>query len=295
MRDFKAYVRARLMPSGLSAEEEIKIIDELAGQLEELYQSLLDRGVSAHDAWVRVEREVPDWERLRADLIAAIPEFQEGGSPAGKDSAIASSNAASCFRSGCGEARGVNGTSPDIGDDLVSRTAVCIWTISSGIHGKGAHWLRASYGPPHIGLKSTFACGWPVSRRTPAFHSAMPLELPRSDGDKSGGLRSKNKPFHRQRETFFSIRRRHKGCRALNLRTGVTHGDAHSPTLEHQHVVQHVPNGHDFWSGNGQQRRQSADVPSTSATTRRTVLRTTWWFWPFWIGPMTSGRVSSLS
>jgi predicted permease len=73
MRDFKAHVRAQLMPSGLSAEEEIKIVDELAGQLEELYQSLLDRGLSAADAWTRVEREVPDWETLRADLITAAP------------------------------------------------------------------------------------------------------------------------------------------------------------------------------------------------------------------------------
>jgi predicted permease len=61
------------MPLGLSAEEEIKIVDELAGQLEELYQSLVDRGYSADEAWTRVEHQVPDWEALRADLIAAAP------------------------------------------------------------------------------------------------------------------------------------------------------------------------------------------------------------------------------
>jgi predicted permease len=73
MRDFRAYVRSRLAPSGLSAEQEIKIVDELAGQLEELHQSLLERGVGAGEAWARVEREIPDWESLRAELIAGAP------------------------------------------------------------------------------------------------------------------------------------------------------------------------------------------------------------------------------
>jgi predicted permease len=73
MRDFQAYVRSRLGPSGLSADQEIKIVDELAGQLEELYQSLLDSGRSESEAWARVEREVPDWEHLRAELIAGAP------------------------------------------------------------------------------------------------------------------------------------------------------------------------------------------------------------------------------
>jgi predicted permease len=61
------------MPSGLSAEEEIKIVDEVAGQLEELFQSLVDRGLAADEAWTRVEHEVPDWGTLRADLVAAAP------------------------------------------------------------------------------------------------------------------------------------------------------------------------------------------------------------------------------
>jgi putative ABC transport system permease protein len=73
MRDFRAYVRSRLGPSGLSAEQEIKIVDELAGQLEELHQSLLESGCSASEARTRVEREIPDWEKLRTELIAAAP------------------------------------------------------------------------------------------------------------------------------------------------------------------------------------------------------------------------------
>jgi putative ABC transport system permease protein len=73
MRDFKAHVRSRLAPSGLSSEAEIKIVDELAGQLEDLYQSLLDGGRSEDEAWARVQCEIPDWERLRTDLVAAAP------------------------------------------------------------------------------------------------------------------------------------------------------------------------------------------------------------------------------
>jgi predicted permease len=73
MRDFKAYVRSRLEPSGLSAEEETKIVDELAGQLEELYQSLLDVGRSDDEAWAQVQREVPDWTTLRADIVDSAP------------------------------------------------------------------------------------------------------------------------------------------------------------------------------------------------------------------------------
>src|SRR5690349_23481531 len=73
MRDFKAYVRSRFAPSGLSPAQEIKIIDELAGQLEDLHQSLLDIGYSADDAWERVQHEIPDWEKLRGELVAAAP------------------------------------------------------------------------------------------------------------------------------------------------------------------------------------------------------------------------------
>jgi predicted permease len=82
MPDIKAHVRSRLAPSGLSPEEEIKIVDELAGQLEDLYQSLLDRGRSEEEAWARVQREIPDWGKLRADLVAAAPLAERLAHPA---------------------------------------------------------------------------------------------------------------------------------------------------------------------------------------------------------------------
>lgn len=73
MPDFKAYVRARLAPSLLRADEENKIVDELAAELAERYQSLLDCGRSPGQAWAEVQREVPDWSGLLADLVDAAP------------------------------------------------------------------------------------------------------------------------------------------------------------------------------------------------------------------------------
>lgn len=73
MPDFNAYVRARLTPSGLPAEQEARIVEELAGQLEEHYQLLLDAGRTADDAWDRVQREVPDWNELRANILDGAP------------------------------------------------------------------------------------------------------------------------------------------------------------------------------------------------------------------------------
>ena len=69
MRDFKAYVRERLGPTGLPGEQERKVVEELASQLEESYQVLLERGRSDADAWAELEREVPSWTELRLSWI----------------------------------------------------------------------------------------------------------------------------------------------------------------------------------------------------------------------------------
>jgi len=69
MRDFKAYVRSRLAPSGLSTNEEIKIVDELAGQLEELHQSLVDSGRPEDEAWARVQRAIRAVSEAAAELL----------------------------------------------------------------------------------------------------------------------------------------------------------------------------------------------------------------------------------
>ena len=73
MPDFKAFVRDRLGATGLPAEQEIKIVEELAGQIEEHYESLVESGWSHTDAWREVQCEVPDWSELRASLVDAAP------------------------------------------------------------------------------------------------------------------------------------------------------------------------------------------------------------------------------
>ena len=73
MPDFKAHVRAGLGTTGLPADQEAKIVEEIAGQLEERYELLLETGRSPTEAWQEVQREVPDWDELRASLIDGAP------------------------------------------------------------------------------------------------------------------------------------------------------------------------------------------------------------------------------
>src|SRR5262245_60416419 len=73
MRDFKAYVRAKLAPAALPPEHERKIVDEIAAQLEEVFDTLLASGRSADEAWNDVQREIPDWAELRAEIADSAP------------------------------------------------------------------------------------------------------------------------------------------------------------------------------------------------------------------------------
>ena len=50
MRDFKAFVREHLTSLVLSRERETKVVDELAAQLEDAYESALARGLSEIEA-----------------------------------------------------------------------------------------------------------------------------------------------------------------------------------------------------------------------------------------------------
>jgi putative ABC transport system permease protein len=59
--DWRRYVRSRLPRLETSAEREIEIVEELAGQLEAVYQRALARGASPGDARAAAEAEVPDW------------------------------------------------------------------------------------------------------------------------------------------------------------------------------------------------------------------------------------------
>jgi hypothetical protein len=73
MRDFKAYVRVKLAPAALPPEHEQKIVDEIAAQLEEVFDTLLASGRSADEAGNDAQREIPDWAELRAEIADSAP------------------------------------------------------------------------------------------------------------------------------------------------------------------------------------------------------------------------------
>ena len=69
MPDFKAFVRDRLAPLALPRRRELTIVDELAAELEATYDSLIAAGRSEADAWQELQRQMPDWEQVRLDLL----------------------------------------------------------------------------------------------------------------------------------------------------------------------------------------------------------------------------------
>ncbi|MPY89939.1 MAG: FtsX-like permease family protein [Luteitalea sp.] len=73
MRDFKAFVREHLGSLGLSRARELKIVDELAAQIEDSYEALIASGLSDEEAWNELQRQIPDWKALREDLLEAEP------------------------------------------------------------------------------------------------------------------------------------------------------------------------------------------------------------------------------
>ena len=66
--NWRAYVRRHLPPLGVSAEREIEIIDEIAGQMEATYERAHTAGASEAEALARATAEVPDWHALAATL-----------------------------------------------------------------------------------------------------------------------------------------------------------------------------------------------------------------------------------
>ncbi len=71
MGTWEEYVRQKLSLPDLDAERERRIVRELAGQLEDIYQEALSRGLSAREADRHTRRQIPDW-RLLADDIRRI-------------------------------------------------------------------------------------------------------------------------------------------------------------------------------------------------------------------------------
>jgi hypothetical protein len=68
MHDWAQIVRERLANLALPDEDAAQVLDELAGHLEEAYQSLRNEGLSEQVAIVRVEEGVGDWRVLQRKI-----------------------------------------------------------------------------------------------------------------------------------------------------------------------------------------------------------------------------------
>ena len=68
MRDFRAYVRHNLPQLGVSEEREAAVAEDLAFQLEEIYESAIARGMTEEEAWEQAIQQVPSWKRLGNDI-----------------------------------------------------------------------------------------------------------------------------------------------------------------------------------------------------------------------------------
>ena len=73
MRDFKAFVREHLSPLALPRQRELTIVEELAAQIEDAYESLIAKGLSDEEAWTQLQRQMPDWKTLGDELLDSEP------------------------------------------------------------------------------------------------------------------------------------------------------------------------------------------------------------------------------
>jgi putative ABC transport system permease protein len=71
MRDWQAFVRARLPLPDLAPERESRIVRELAAQLEDFYRDARAAGRSDADADAHARRQIADWRRLGEDVLRA--------------------------------------------------------------------------------------------------------------------------------------------------------------------------------------------------------------------------------
>ena len=71
MHDWRAYVRRSLPPLSCPPQREVDVIEELAAQLEHVYQSARAKGASDEEAFARAEAEVSDWQAFARDVLQA--------------------------------------------------------------------------------------------------------------------------------------------------------------------------------------------------------------------------------
>jgi len=72
MPDFRAYVRQNLPALGVTGEHEAEIVEELALEFQESYESALRRGLSPEDAWKQIHTR--SWQELCEELRSALGE-----------------------------------------------------------------------------------------------------------------------------------------------------------------------------------------------------------------------------
>lgn len=73
MRNFQTFVREQVAPLALPPDRERKVVEEWAAQLEDAYDALRAEGRSDDEAWAELQRQVPDWSALGAELLDAEP------------------------------------------------------------------------------------------------------------------------------------------------------------------------------------------------------------------------------
>jgi predicted permease len=98
MPDFKRFVRENLPVLTLPRRRELKIVDELAAQLEESYESLVAGGLSEDEAWKELQRQLPSWTTIADELMAAEPLAVRLAQPRGSALSRATGTAVSWLR-----------------------------------------------------------------------------------------------------------------------------------------------------------------------------------------------------
>jgi putative ABC transport system permease protein len=71
--DYRAIVQREITALGLSTDRELKVVEELSQQIEEIHGSLVDNGLSDEAAAEETLRRLPPWTELRDDLLDAEP------------------------------------------------------------------------------------------------------------------------------------------------------------------------------------------------------------------------------
>ncbi|HSE40431.1 MAG TPA: hypothetical protein VLH08_06655, partial [Acidobacteriota bacterium] len=71
MDDWKKYVRDHFQTSNIRPEREAEIVEELAQQLDEVYNDALRNGLNEEQARNAVDQHIPDWGKFAATVARA--------------------------------------------------------------------------------------------------------------------------------------------------------------------------------------------------------------------------------